>query len=347
MTSQRDSCDLTERESQVLDAVIHTYVETAEPAGSRTIAKRYDLGVSAATIRNTMSDLEERGYLSHPHTSAGRVPTDRAYRLYVDRLMGSAHPTQSEASRLREELSRGGDGIEGLLHKAADVLSVLTHELGLAVAPEFDNAVLERLELVQASNERLLMILVLKGGAARTLFVEVSETIPTEALASVAHVLNERLAGLALREIRATLRERMRDAGDARARELLNIFIEEADHIFELGPRSGADVVLGSAQMLVVQPEFNSNEQMRNLLELTERRDVLRWALEQRRPGITVTIGGEHLDPRLSHLTIVTSTYEWGSFSGMLGVIGPTRMPYQKVLSMVEHTSRLLGDLLV
>jgi heat-inducible transcriptional repressor len=346
MTSQDQGQDLTERERQVLDAVIATYVETAVPAGSRTIAKRFDLGVSAATIRNTMSDLEDRGYLSHPHTSAGRVPTDRAYRMYVDRLIETVRPTASEANRVREELIRGGNGIESLVRKAADVLGVLTHELGLAVAPAFDSAVLQRLELVQASNERLLMILVLKGGAARTLFVEVSETIPTEALASVAHVLNERLAGLPLSEIRATLRDRLRDAGNGHAQELLNIFIEEADHIFEWGPRTGREVVLGSAQLLVDQPEFHSNQQMRNLLELTERPDVLRWALESRRPGITVTIGGEHVDARLSHLTIVTSTYEFGPFSGIIGVIGPTRMPYRKVLTMVEHTSRLIGDLL-
>jgi heat-inducible transcriptional repressor len=347
MTSSVEISELTERERVVLEAVIRTFVETAEPTGSRTIAKRFDLGVSAATIRNTMSDLEERGYLSHPHTSAGRVPTDRAYRVYVDGLMETSPPSASESHRVREELVTGGYGIEALLRKAADVLSVLTQELGLAVAPEFDDAVLERLELVKASHERLLMILVLKGGAARTVFIELREMLPGEALAGVAHVLNERLAGLSLREIRATLRQRLRDAGaESGARELLNIFIEEADHIFELGPRVGSEVVLGSAQMLVGQPEFHSNEQMRNLLEITERRDVIRHALERRHPGITVTIGGEHVDPRLSQLTIVTSTYECGPFSGMLGVIGPTRMPYHKVLALVEHTSRMLGELI-
>ncbi len=347
MTSKKPEGPLTERERQVLEAVIDMYVETAEPAGSRTIAKRYDLGVSAATIRNTMSDLEDRGYLAHPHTSAGRVPTDHAYRVYVDSLMAPSLPTQTERDALRRELASGGNGIEGLLRKAAEVLGVLTKELGLGIAPTFGNAVLERLELVQASHERLLMILVLEGGAARTLFIEVSNELPREALASVAHVLNERLAGLSLREIRSSLRDRLRDAGSHdRSRELLNIFIEEADQLFEIGPVDGGEIVLGSAQMLVDQPEFSSSERMRNLLELTERRERLREALRERQsPGISVTIGGEHLDPSLQAFTIVTSAYECGPFSGMIGVMGPTRMPYHKVVTLVEHTSRMLGEL--
>ena len=339
--------DLTERERQVIEAVIHAFVETAEPAGSRTIAKRYNLGVSAATIRNTMSDLEEKGYLYHPHTSAGRVPTDQAYRVYVDSLMEPTVPTRTETDQIRRELHHGASVIESLLEKAAEVLGVLTQELGVAVAPSFDNAVLERLELVQASTERLLMVLVLSGGAARTIFLEVSNELPPAALASVQLVLNERLSGLTLREIRTTLRERLRDVSAEReAGELLNIFVEEADQLFEIGASEESALVLGSTQMLVDQPEFHSSEQMRNLMELTEQREVLRQALQARRaPGISVTIGGENLDPKLAKLTIITSTYRCGPFAGMIGVIGPTRMPYRKVVTMVEHTSRLLGDL--
>jgi heat-inducible transcriptional repressor len=191
------------------------------------------------------------------------------------------------------------------------------------------------------------MVLVLTGGAARTIFVDVPSSLPREAVAGVALVLNERLSGLSLRDVRATLRERLRDAGSGQGNELINIFIEEADAIFDVSPGDGKDVVLGSAQMLAGQPEFHSNEQMRNLLEITERRDVLRQAMESRRgPGLTVTIGGEHVEPQLSKFTLVTSSYEYGALSGVIGVMGPTRMPYQKVVSLVEHTSRLVGDLL-
>lgn len=340
--------ELSERERRVLEAVIESYVVSAEPAGSRTIARRFPLGVSAATIRNTMSDLEDRGYLYHPHTSAGRVPTDLAYRMYVDLLVPRPTPAQSEVDVIRRELRGEHTPIESLLLKAAQVLGVLTQELGIAVAPSLDTAVLERLELIQVSSDRLLLVLALTGGIARTIFVEVSNALPFEAVTSVGAVLNDRLAGLTLREVRSTLRDRLRDAptngGQA---ELLNIFIEEADQLFDQPATEGDQVMLSSAQMLAEQPEFASNEQMRNLLQLTERRDLLRQALKARQGGgLTVSIGGENMDPRLNAFTIVTSSYRQGDLSGVIGVMGPTRMPYQKIVALVEHTSQLMGELL-
>jgi heat-inducible transcriptional repressor len=339
--------DLTDRERNVLAAVVQAYIDTAEPAGSRTLAKTFPLGVSAATIRNTMSDLEDRGYLYHPHTSAGRVPTDLAYRVYVDSVIWQSRVNDSERELLRRELSGDRSAIEDIVRKAAQVLGVLTQELGVAVAPSLAGAVLERLELVQVSTERLLMVLVLRGGAARTIFVEGSGHLPPDVVQSVSAVLNERLAGLTLQEIRRTLPERIRDTGGgASQKELLNIFVEEADQLFDLDMVAGQDVVLGSAQLLADQPEFHSNQRMRALLQLTEQRDLLRRALQERNaPGLSVTIGGENMDARLNAFTIVTSTYRSGSLRGTIGVIGPTRMPYEKVLSLVQYTSRLMGDL--
>jgi heat-inducible transcriptional repressor len=347
MTWDKSAEGLTTREQQVLQAVIHCYVETAEPAGSRTIAKRFNLGVSAATIRNTMSDLEEKGYLYHPHTSAGRMPTDLAYRVYVDGLMKHSKLTEHEESAIRREFNDQRYAIEDILQKAAQVLGVLTQELGVAVAPSFDAATLERLELLPAADGRLLMVLLLRSGSAKTIFVEVDSAFPHQALTTLAGVLNERLSGLSLREIRTTLRERLRDVSiEPHEHELLNIFVEEADTIFQGSGADDSPVVLSSAAMLAEQPEFSSNDQMRNLLELTERREVLRQALQDRHePGITVTIGGENLDPKLSTFTLVTSTYVSGPLSGVLGVIGPTRMPYHKVVALVGHTSRLMSEL--
>ncbi len=338
---------LTERESQVLEAVIRSYVKTAEPAGSRSIAKNFRLGVSAATIRNTMGDLEERGYLYHPHTSAGRIPTDRAYRVYVDRLMEPSQLTPTQQETIDRELRHDVTAIEAILNNAAKVLGVLTQELGFAVSPSFEDAVLERLKLVSVDSNRILIVLVLKSGAARTIFIEVESDLPTEAIDKVAPVLNERLSGLSLREIRGTIRDRLRDFDVPHdSNELLHIFVEEADQIFDITGKDEQGVVLGSAQMLAEQPEFSSNEKMRDLLELTERRDVLAAALRARPQwGITVTIGTEHPDPKLSALTLVTSAYERDGVSGVLGVMGPTRMPYEKIISIVAHTSRLIGDL--
>jgi len=229
--------ELSDRERRVLEAVIQSYVETAEPAGSRTISKRFGLGVSPATIRNTMSDLEEKGYLYHPHTSAGRVPTDLAYRIYVDSLMRRASATAAETGRLTDELSAVGPSstIATILRRAAQSLSVVSQELGVALGPRLDGAILQRLELTRLSHERLLLVLTLQAGGVRTIFVEVGGQIADSAINEVAHVLNERLSGLSLSDIRATLATRVRDSASSRdVHELLNVFVQEGDVLFDV-----------------------------------------------------------------------------------------------------------------
>jgi heat-inducible transcriptional repressor len=337
---------LSDRERQVLEAVIETYVQTAEPAGSRTIAKRHQLGLSPATIRNTMSDLEEKGFLYHPHTSAGRIPTDQAYRVYVDSLMRPPRVEAAQAEQIREGLAGERAVIEEILARAAQVLGVLTNELGVAVSPSLEAAILERLDLMEVSSERLLLVLALKSGVVRTIFVEVPSHMAHEAVAHVTVVLNERLAGLTLKEIRATMAERLRDAVSAPgSSDLLNIFVQEAEELFDLPAPAG--VVLGSTQPLAIQPEFATKERLQGLMEVTERRDLLREALAARGgEGLTITIGQEHVDPRLAPFTLVTSSYRFGPLSGVIGVLGPTRMPYDKIAALVEHTSRLVGELL-
>lgn len=341
---------LSDRERRVLEAVIQSYVETAEPAGSRMISRRFDIGVSPATIRNTMSDLEDKGYLFHPHTSAGRVPTDMAYRVYVDSLMRYAPLDHEARDTLLEQLASGGTAIEAILRRAAQVLGVLTQELGVALEPHFDEARLDRLDIIRVSAERLLLVLTLSGGTARSIFVEVPGEIAEQVVAEVALVLNERLSGLTLREIRATLSERVRDRrSEAETGELLNIFIQEAEQLFDIKVSPvERRVVLGQTSMLAEQPEFSSGENLRKLLALTERPDALGELLRRHdsRQGISITIGTEHGDPALSDFTVVTTEYRIGSLSGVIGVIGPTRMPYDKVISLVTHTSRMISELL-
>lgn len=340
---------LTDRQVRVLDAIVKLYVETAEPAASQAVARRCRLGISPASVRNTMSELEEAGFLLHPHTSSGRVPTDRAYRVYVDGLLPRAPVPDRDLVRLESEVAAIGAGgaIEEILRRAAQVLGILAQELGVAVAPALDGAVLQRLELVRVSSERLLVVLTLDSRLARTLYLEVPSTVAAEAVEQVGRILNERLAGLALAEIRATLSDRLRDISRPEGgQHLLNIFIERREDVFDARPPEGG-IVLGSARPLADQPEFASNGRMRDLLELTERRDVLEGAFAaHRRRGLTISIGSENNDPTLSELTLVTASYRWGDLTGVVGVLGPTRMPYEKVIGLVEHTSRLVEGLL-
>lgn len=340
--------DLNERELRVLEAVVQAYIDTAEPAGSQLVARVSGLGVSSATIRQTMGDLEEKGYLFHPHTSAGRIPTDRGYRVFVDGLKGPA-PVSGEAQRALASGVETGDGsaLQEVLRRAAQVLGVLTQELGVAVAPALDRVVLERLDLVQVASDRLLLVFNLRSGVVRTIFVHVPCALAADTLPAVTRLLNERLGGLTLREIRASLPVRLRDAdAGPGSSELLNIFIAEGDELFDLAD-GGEAIVLGSATLLADQPEFASNERMKQLLAITDRRDMLKEALELRRAsGLSITIGGENADPRLSGFTLVTSSYRAGELSGVIGVMGPTRMPYDKIIGLVAHTSRLVEGLL-
>ncbi len=349
------SDELTSRERRVLEAVIQTYVQTAEPCGSRVLSRRFGLGVSPATIRNTMSDLEEKGFLMHPHTSAGRVPTDKAYRAYVDQLLNApASPiVVSERDRLHAEISSKNSTIENILRRAAQSLGVLTQELGVALGPRLDASILRSLELVRVGGDRLLLVLTLDGGVVRTVFVEVRGTLADSAVVEVTRVLNERLAGHTLRELRTSVAERLRDsAANADAGELLNIFVQEGEQLLDAAlPMSEGSVIVGQASVLASQPEFGGAENLRRLLTLTEEPARLADALRRthagdERPGVCITIGGEHGDPRLDQFTVVTAEYHAGSLAGVIGVIGPTRMPYEKVISLVQHTSRLLSDLL-
>ena len=339
--------DLNDREARVLEAVIRTYVETAEPAGSRTVAKRFGLGVSAATIRNAMADLEEKGFLFHPHTSAGRIPTDLAYRYYVNTLMRPVRLTVAEQRTLRKELADEQSGpIERVIRRAAQVLGLLTGELGVAIAPRLEDVVLEKLELVPISSEKVLMVITLRGGVVRAVYVDLPISVPDQTLTAVSMILNERLTGETLASLRQTLAERIRDAAAPQMpTELLNIFLQSAEHVLDGSESEG--VHLGRTSVIANQPEFAAEDKLKSLIELTEERELLADILSTREHDRLpmITIGTENINPRLNRFTLVTSEYRLGNVTGVLGIIGPTRMPYEKVAAIVEHTSRLMSEL--
>jgi heat-inducible transcriptional repressor len=344
--------DLTERERKVLEAVVRTYVDTAEPAGSRSVTRRFDLGVSPATVRNTMSDLEEKGYLYHPHTSAGRVPTDQAYRIFVDHLIRPSRLTAEEQDRLALALDgAGASAVEHLVRRATRALGVLSQELGVAVGPSLATAVLERLDLVRISANKVLLVAQIRSGVVRTLYVDLSAEVPDDTLVTLTVLLNERLGGLTLAEIRETVADRMRDtpAGDSpAAEEILNIFMQSGADIFDWPQAEESSVHLGHTSVLASKPEFTSGERLKGLLELTERRDLLGRALRDRphHHALHITIGGENPHSELQDFTLVTAEYRLGGLRGVIGVIGPTRMPYEKVMAIVEHTSSLVNRIL-
>jgi heat-inducible transcriptional repressor len=267
----------------------------------------------------------------------------------VDELLKVRPVQRTEQRRLEKEIAAAGSGIESILRRAAQSLSVLAQELGVALGPRLDQTILERLEIVRLTADRLMLVLSLQGGAVRTIFVDVRGDIADSALAEVQLVLTERLAGLTLAEIRSSLGARLRDATQGgETTELLNIFLQEGGLFDVPAPADGDSVVLGQASVLADQPEFASSERMRRLLELTETRDQIAAFLRNRKSaaGVQITIGDEHGTALPGGLTVVTAEYRAGALTGVIGVIGPTRMPYEKVISLVSHTSSLVTELL-
>ncbi len=339
--------DLTDRERKVLEAVIQTYVLTASPAGSRQLARRFRLGVSPATVRNTMSDLEEKGYLFHPHTSAGRVPTNAAYRAYVDSILPAPSFSAKERETLLQQITAGGNAVENILRRAAQSLGVVTQELGVALGPRFGDSTLDRVELVRLASDRLLVVLSLQGGGVRTIYVG----CPRRRAGSRArrgHPSAQRAAGRPDAQSTPKLAQRAAARHRARDRRADQHLRRGRGADLRRGGGCGQSVVLGQASVLAEQPEFASADSMRRLVALTETRHYLAEVLRRRAAdsGVSITIGSEHGDPALDKFTLVTAQYRAGTLNGVIGVIGPTRMPYDKVISLVTHTSQLITELL-
>jgi heat-inducible transcriptional repressor len=336
--------ELSEREQMILGAVVDLYVKSAEPVGSRAIAQKYALGLSPATIRNTMQDLEERGFLSQPHTSAGRIPTDLGYRYFVDRLLRPVPLTVRESDTIRKEVDHDPAALHDILAQTSRVLSRLTNQLGVSVAPVFDKGVLDRIDLVQVAHHRLLVILTVRSGLARTLLLEMETDVTATQLEETERVLQQRLVGLTLGELRREAAERLRDS---RAEpRLIRMFVDSSEKL--VNPNEADEIHLGGTAHLMMQPEFRNPSQLSEVLQVVEdRAPLLEWiSRHELGEGIVITIGRELKAVDLERCAMVTSTYKVGEVQGTIGVIGPTRMPYSKLVSVVDYTSRLLTEVL-
>jgi heat-inducible transcriptional repressor len=338
---------LSSREQAILRLVVKSFIDTAGPIGSRFLAKRYPLGLSAASIRNTLSDLEELGYLDHPYTSAGRVPTELGYRAFVDELMESPELTPSEKQLLKAELDRLMGNTEELLREGSRVLGRLTNLLGVVLSPKLSTGVLERLEVVPLSMSRVMVVISVRGGLVRTIVLEIDSGLKREDLERVMAMLNERLAGLTLEEIRRTYVSRLRDIEDDRT-GVVRLFLDGSSLLFSEQPESHR-LRVGGAQNILLQPEFQEPADLRNLIELVEDEENVVNLLEGRhgveeQARALVTIGRENSDEKAEKYSIVTARYKIGETVGTVGVIGPMRMDYARVVALVENMAALISQ---
>lgn len=334
---------LSEREQLILREVVDAYVGTAAPVGSRTIARHIGLELSPATIRNTMMDLEEQGLLAQPHASAGRVPTDLGYRAYVDTLLEPDPITAEEEDWIEEKLEASARDLSQLLDQAARLLAGACHQLGVVLAPSLDKAILTGVEFARLSEQRVLVVLRVKDGLVRTVLLDVSARLSPEALAETASRLNECLVGLTLEEVRSSLAERCQ-AWAFRDDEIVMRLIALQSNLFSLGEPSA--LYVGGTVNIITQPEFQSPDRLKPLFEVLEDRSSLSTLLEERRAfgGVHITIGRENPAGPLAATSIITCNYSHGALSGALGIIGPTRMSYRRVVGILQHVVRRIDS---
>ena len=336
---------LNEREKAILKALIDHYIKTAEPVGSRTLSKKYNIGLSPASIRNTMKDLEEMGFITQPHTSAGRVPTDLGYRNYVDYLLTPEKLTKSEKDLILNKISTEFTEIDGILEQTSRMLGNLSKQLGIALIPRFESAILTRLELIPVAERRLMVVLVVKSGLVKSILFEVETSLPDMAISESAKVLNERLCGLTLGEIKRTIRERVKNTqtGDPK---LIKLFVEGPDEIWDFP--SDEKLHFSGTSNLFQQPEFQNPRDMAEMVQLIEDRRAIHQMLKSTglSEGITISIGHKNKAGKTDQLSLLTSSYDMGGVKGVVGIIGPKRMEYSKLVSLVDYTAKMLSQIL-
>jgi len=342
-TGRPDFGDLDDRAGEILKSVIHAHVITGEPVGSRTLSRGAGLDLSPATIRNVMSDLEERGLLSQPHASAGRVPTDLAYRIYVDRLMSRPPIDAGHAHAIDEALQHRRGEIPELLSEAARQLSRVSQHVGVVLVPDMRRIVVEHLEFVRLDAHRIVAILVDRAGVVHNRILGVKDVFDQPELDRIGNELSERFSGQTLPTIReAIARELLEEqsAYDLRRASLLTLG-RDALEIDE----DATDVLVEGASNLLGAPEFNDLERTKELLRTLEQKgrlvDLLEGVLTGH--GVQVVIGHENPVSSLSDLSVVATTYCAGDrVLGTVGVVGPTRMEYARAIALVDYLAHVL-----
>lgn len=339
--------ELNEREKSILRSIVQQFILTASPVGSRYIVKKYDIGFSPATVRNIMSDLEESGFIDHPHTSAGRVPTDKGYRFYVDSLMEIPELNQAEKGIINRSFKHEISETDDILRIASKLMSQITKQIACVTYPKLDHGILQKLQLVSLSSTRLLIVLSIKSGLVKTITLEVKSEIKDSQLSFVENLLNERLSGLTLDEIRKTFKARFSDVSD-NDKSIIRIFIDSVDKIF-VDTKTNDRVFITGAKNVIQQPEFENPEKFQSVIELIEDKDIIIHIMEKKDKGtddIVISIGKENLNQKLQEYSLITKEYNYGETSGTLGIIGPKRMEYSKVVAIVDYIAKMLSDVL-
>ena len=341
-----DSDDsLTQRAQLLLKALIENYIRDGQPVGSRTLSRDSGLSLSSATIRNVMADLESLGFVASPHTSAGRVPTNKGYRFFVDTLLKLKPPAQGEVDEIERRLTVDAADGRSLVQSVSQMLSSFTHMAGLVTLPNPQYVALSQIEFVALSENRVLAIMVMDNREVQNRVVQLERHYPQEELRRAANYLNEAFAGRSLPDVRAMLLAQLRDT-QQHMNQLMQDAIQVAQKVFEKEPGERVEYVIAGETNLMGFAELSNVDRLRRLFDaFNEKHDILRL-LDSclHADGIQIFIGQESGYPILDEVSVVTSPYMIDNqIVGVLGIIGPTRMAYERVIPIVDVTAKLLG----
>lgn len=335
--------NMDERKMRILRAIIDDYILTGVPVGSRTISKKYETGLSSATIRNEMSDLEELGYLDQPHVSAGRIPSAKAYRLYVDSLLQAGKLHNDSPQAIQQHFSGRIRQMEDVIDHAARVISSLTNYTAVVLSPKGQQPRLQTVQLVPVGSGTALVVVVTDMGIVRDSMIRIGNDMDDDTLYSVSRALTNELRGCTLQEACEKLPEIIRRMqGNETVLQGLYGFLSERS-----GAPAGGHVAVGGTSNMLAYPEYSDVDKARSFLSLMETRDklaeIIRGSGEM---AFTVRIGPETGVPEMADCSIVTATYSTrNGQQGTLGVIGPTRMQYSRVISILNVMGRQLTDM--
>ena len=335
---------LDDRKFMILKAIIDDYIMTAMPVGSRTVSRKQGVGFSPATIRNEMSDLEELGYLAQPHTSAGRVPSQKAYRLYVDSLLNSGEMSAEEKLRIEDYIQRRSGQVEDVIRAAADVLADATQYTSVIVAPHIQSLRIRRVQLVPVDEGTALMIVVTSAGIIKDALIGIPQDMSSDNLYAISEMLTRELQDHTLNDVRQIFARVFRDMSMNR-RLLGGVMKVMEEKLVEDAPE---DIVIGGTTKMLNYPEYSDIEKAKNFLSLFENKDRLAGLLKSSGGmDITIRIGSENKIDALKDCSLVTATYRVGSSaSGTLGIIGPTRMNYRRVVTIMEFMGNVISKML-
>ncbi|PLY06896.1 MAG: heat-inducible transcription repressor HrcA [Desulfuromonas sp.] len=337
---------LNERSQNILEAIVEDYIASAEPVGSRAITRRHSFNLSPASIRNVMADLEDMGLLCSPHTSAGRIPTAKGFQYYIDSLLEIRDLSSRERETLQSSYRFQGMKMEDIMQEVGRVMSGLSQYTGLVMAPKFSSTVFRQIEFIRLSEGRVLVIYVSESGLVQNKIITADAGLTNQQLEQISNYLNKELNGLSIQEVRAKLSSELQEERvrfDQLKKQALSLSHAALQDEVE------NQIYVSGASLMLEQPEFSSPQQMKKLIQTLESKSLLIELLDrsQSAQGVQIFIGSESSQIDLDGCSLITSNFsnQKGAI-GTLGVIGPVRMNYSKVIPIVDFTAQLVSRVL-